>query len=595
MDWSANGWTLLGLILAVPLSMFSGGVFWLIERYKTRLQNELPIRFAAIRALTAPGPLIFYLRHLEGSLNMLDRLMGKRARLRFRASDRGDWWQSWAVCAGIAAVYPSIFLIITWMLGGTSNIGGIEILPPQEFFPQWRQALLMVILLAEGIGFYLIFRHMDAINRFIKGWLDRHLWQSLPDRFRWIAKIIPILTRGALVFAFLEATVDLSFNAALASSLIGALAFPVVVAFVITVAVALEIAGAASDTIAAGGVPALAYSVAIAGALIGAGASFKARPVAGIVSAFILILFFIFALSILLMTVRIEPNVYSFEASYLKGLGVAGLLCGVYLPAFNALYDWPSWQVSRWLGAKLLIISKDYETPLWRRGARYIWDMLVDSAFALTCLVGLAWTVPQVISGFDTLYQSLSEHSLLDVGDYLCRAAEAPLTHGLWATAMLFSTLLPTAIHFAFLLFAPLLWLLTPSSKSRARAAHLLHGCPPPKCDLRGWSRDRVEETWPTAQPGYAAPYALAEDQTIFTGPANETTLQAIAVQLCFLRPLYYLVAVAIVLVAIYWLSGLLFTSWYPLPQFLLWVASNFDWSAVQTCFQDDAPLTAPF
>jgi hypothetical protein len=253
--------------------------------------------------------------------------------------------------------------------------------------------------------------------------------------------------------------------------------------------------------------------------------------------------------------------------------------------------------VSRWLGEKLLSISKDDTASRWQRIFRYACDMLLDGGFALLCLVGLAWSIPRIINAFDSGFHALTDRSLFVIGDYLCTAAKAPLTDGLWATAMLFSTLLPTAVHFAFLLFAPFLWRLTPNETNRTRADHLLHGWPPPKCDVVGWAKEKVDELWPTPAPANTPRYGLAEDQAIFDGTVNDTTLHAIAAQLRFWRWLYYAFAVIIVLAAIFWLGGylttaasnLLASSSYTLPQILLWIANNFDWSAVQPgCFPVD-------
>ncbi len=87
---------------------------------------------------------------------------------------------------------------------------------------------------------------------------------------------------------------------------------------------------------------------------------------------------------------------------------------------------------------------------------------------------------------------------------------------------------------------------------------------------------------------------ALHEDQAVFQGRLNETTLHAITIQLRFLRPLYYAVGLIIVGALLYWLGGLFISSWRPVPQILLYIAHNFDYTPVRQCFPE-APPTAPF
>ncbi|MEM7044939.1 MAG: hypothetical protein AAF543_19200 [Pseudomonadota bacterium] len=134
------------------------------------------------------------------------------------------------------------------------------------------------------------------------------------------------------------------------------------------------------------------------------------------------------------------------------------LLFFLLLPFINALFDWASWQVSRWLGDNLLTISKMRGYPSWKRAAHYLKDIVIDGGFAVACLIGLAWAIPRVIEAFNAFLLWFTGESIFQIGDYLCAAATQPLGDGLWATSMLFSTLLPTAAHFSFLIFAPIFW-----------------------------------------------------------------------------------------------------------------------------------------
>ena len=269
------------------------------------------------------------------------------------------------------------------------------------------------------------------------------------------------------------------------------------------------------------------------------------------------------------------------------------LLFFLLLPFVNALFDWVSWQVSRWLGDNLLNISKDEDTPAWWRVVRYVGDIIWDVVVATVCLLGLAWAVPRAINAFNGLFQWFTGESIFAIGAYLCAAAKEPLGDGFWATSMLFSTLFPTVIHLALLFVAPLIWLLTPGETSRARAAHLTHGTRPPVIDIRGGNAT-AEMTWPEPTPKNYGTQALREDQDLFEGPLHQTTLHAITIQLRFKRPLLYAAGLVLIGTALYWLGGLAFSSWRPLPEFLLWIAHNFDYTPVRGCFPTAAP-TAPF
>jgi hypothetical protein len=61
------------------------------------------------------------------------------------------------------------------------------------------------------------------------------------------------------------------------------------------------------------------------------------------------------------------------------------------LPLLNALLDWPSWLVSRWLGRDLL---KKLDGGRWRQLWALAWHAAVDVFFAALFLVGLAALLP---------------------------------------------------------------------------------------------------------------------------------------------------------------------------------------------------------
>ena len=591
VDWSANGWAIVGLIVGAVGAAFSGGVYWHLDDFKKRLRDEQAIRLDAAKALKAPKPWNAYLQTLETALDTVTRWMGRRARLRAKGGDHGDWGKSANWCFTLAMNYPLAFLLVSWLLGGTGTIGDVTFLPPPKDTPGLQRAFLALLLLAMGIGFYFFGRKWDQINELINTWLNQRLWHHLLADHRSMGKILQKSIIGVLLFLIFY----IGFDAPLAGALVtaSALALAGAVAVALTATVALATAGAmalgGAGAIALAGVAALAGIVSSAIAGTGARASAGALAVASAVAA---------ATATALAVALVGGLALAFALVMSGGISAPSLnatflLFFVLLPFVNALFDWTSWQVSRWLGDNLLTISRDQETPAWWRAIRYVGDMICDIVVALACLLGLAWAVPRVINAFNSLIQWFTGESIIAIGAYLCAAAREPLGDGFWATSMLFSTLFPTAIHLALLFVAPLIWLLTPGETSRARASHLTHGTRPPPIDIRG-SQASAEMTWPEPTPKDYGTQALREDQDVFEGPLHQTTLHAITIQLRFKRPLLYAVGLAVIGVALYWLGGLAFSSWRPLPEFLLWIAHNFDYAAVRECFPTAAP-TAPF
>ena len=160
----------------------------------------------------------------------------------------------------------------------------------------------------------------------------------------------------------------------------------------------------------------------------------------------------------------------------------------------------------------------------------------------------------------------------------------------------------PRRSHFSFLIFAPIFWgiswLFGAHLTNRARAAHLTHGSRPPK---HRHSRATAR------QPLKNGPAACPSDLQVFSRstrrsghvrrPAQpETTLHAITMQLKFWRPLYYTAAFGLFLGALIQFAPPLFASVTgPLPELLLWIANNFDWSAVhEGCPALNASPTPP-
>ncbi|MEM7190775.1 MAG: hypothetical protein AAF439_14290 [Pseudomonadota bacterium] len=124
------------------------------------------------------------------------------------------------------------------------------------------------------------------------------------------------------------------------------------------------------------------------------------------------------------------------------------------LPLINAVFDWPSWWVSRWLMGRL---RQDALRPsIQRRSAALIGHLALDGALALLCLFGLAIVVANFAHGIDQpqLWEDYSEARLTPFSGF-----------GAAMTVMMLSTLVPTAIH-----------LFSPSSPSQSSAHPMRHG-----------------------------------------------------------------------------------------------------------------------
>ena len=179
----------------------------------------------------------------------------------------------------------------------------------------------------------------------------------------------------------------------------------------------------------------LRSNIVMAGAFAGAGA-FAVAGAGAVVVAGAVAVAFAFAVAGAVACAVVLGVAFANE------FAVTILLFYFLLPLFNAFWDWGSLSLSRWLGREILE----------RRSAVAMLGLgLVDLIAAVGFLVSLAVVLP--------FFAGLLERSTstsLELGRYLDMAAADPWTVGFWATFMLFSTLLPTAAHVAFVLFGVL-------------------------------------------------------------------------------------------------------------------------------------------
>lgn len=125
--------------------------------------------------------------------------------------------------------------------------------------------------------------------------------------------------------------------------------------------------------------------------------------------------------------------------------------------------------MSRWLGEalrELLSASRNVAAIVLLALGHVVLDLVAAVAF----LALLAWTLPLVIDGFNAVlvwWQDIPPP--LPLTGFLCASAQAPFGAGLWASLLLFSTLIPTALHLAAVIASP-----TAAAATRIPGVHAL-------------------------------------------------------------------------------------------------------------------------
>lgn len=383
------------------------------------------------------------------------------------------------------------------------------------------------------------------------------------------AQLIPAI--GSLSFFewFLTALGFAAFAIVIAIAVAAVAAFAGAVG---AVAVAVAVGGATA-TASAGAFPgaagAFSFAVAIAGAFVGAlvgavavavatGAIALAYAVTGAFSAW------------LAGTSLAEPEITSW------------LLFIILLPPINALFDWASWWASRALGRNLVSTLEKPDVTTWRRITTLLRDMLLDIVIAIVLLTMLAYFMPRLIDAWNGFVVMLEGgEAPIDLVDYLCAAARNPLTDGLWATLMLFSTLIPTIGHLGVLIMA--FFVRSPSQLDRERAAHLRHQYRPPAEDLKGLEEEALMK-WPEKMPADYSIEHISGPGDVPMDDLNVDTVNAVSWNLGVFRWFWYLLAVSAAAALVWIVTPIVFSPWEPLPKLLLMVA-GFTWPEAQACF----------
>ncbi|MEM7208665.1 MAG: hypothetical protein AAF434_12640 [Pseudomonadota bacterium] len=331
-------------------------------------------------------------------------------------------------CLFLALVYPLLFALIGWVAGGDGLIGELKLFNAQA--PDWAR---IGVLLGVVIGAGLII---------------------LGGRTQAKARVLLVI--GGL--AFILVTVIYSNEKGYVE---GAVAVAVAVAVVVAGAVAF--AGAAADAVVfagtvAGvfaGADAAIFAVAVAVALVAEKLYKRSQPLS--LYWLVFTVFFLVYLAMMLWlasaygAVEELPNAFSL------------LLFLGFLPLANAGLDWLSLGFTRGLLHKLANVHHNALTG-------FAWALL-DAALAIVFLFLVLLSTITVIAIANTVSESQGAPAVLNLVQLWADLKAGGTTNNLWFYLLVFSTLIPTAIHFLTAAFA---LVLVPATATRARWATVM-------------------------------------------------------------------------------------------------------------------------
>lgn len=316
-------------------------------------------------------------------------------------AETGRRWlgiKSFGVCITLSMIYSVVAFVIGWVAAGPSALGDIVLLGQIAWVPAWLPiGLEWLPRLLAGLS-------VACVGAFYY-W---YIWAIL----RWIPRL------ASWVTARLDRRERLR-------------TFFFAVAFVVGVAVALAIVVAVTEAVP--GTPGAAVGVTLGVAIAGILAAIIAvkRTRGGIAAAG----FLAFGVGCGVLASAIPVG----RANILVLLFVA-------LPFLNSVLDWISLNVTRWFGRGIVAESRSARGLGWT-----VVLAVADLLAALGFLFAIAWFLAFGVEALGLFFgQSL------ELDDYVGDAVAQPWSRGLWASIMVLSTLLPTAIHFVLALAA--LW-----------------------------------------------------------------------------------------------------------------------------------------
>lgn len=350
-----------------------------------------------------------YTHRLDHALKTLERWQGP---LNWRGWPRALVW-----CWVLAFIYAAGALLAGFVLGANILFTGED-----AAIPPWRRALSAAGIVILGWAAFAIAKHEKRIDRtFRKAWArrigadPRILREGVGVLVAAGVLVALLFTLGPTLPTFIWAIVAWLLARRSASNVLFFLAVAVAVPLAVAVA-----AGGAVAVVAAGG------AVAVAGALLGA-------------------LALAAAVAVWLQSEGLIPAIVDPQ------FAAAALLVWLAFPLLNALTDWVSWLVSRGLARHLLETVRDRRKRAWR--AALFWlpaHFVFDGFFAVAFLFAVIWLVPRAFAWINMALAGMGygpEHHL--VFDLCATLTTWP--EMVWLVFMLFTTLIPTLLHFGLL------------------------------------------------------------------------------------------------------------------------------------------------
>ena len=342
---------------------------------------------------SANEPRALYLRMMWWAQARFDRFFGFS--LSYRALDR---------CIALALIYPLLLLILAWTRGAEPELVGLTLFSAGA--SEWLRVALLLLALVLILVLSVVVAKHERIAHLL------------------LAVVLPRLKDHGIVLGCVEFLVlCAAVSGAFVVAGFGAIAGAVAVAFAGAVAIAVAFAFAVADVVA--GAVAVAFAGAFASAVAVAVSGTVASAVAGEFTS-------------------------TFASAGAGAVAFVAFALLVLLPLSNALFDWLSWAVSRGLLWHLVGPTPGQDV---RYGSvphlgfgKLLSHCGLDALVALVLLLAVALALPVVLQLFNALSASYGMPPL-EWWRYLAEARAEPFGRGIFVTAMLLTTLLPTMAH----------------------------------------------------------------------------------------------------------------------------------------------------
>lgn len=354
---------------------------------------------------------------LRGALDWLDRTIDPPPFApNAKTGRRSLGIESLGVCIALSLIYSVAALLIGWLGGGPIALGDFVLLGEmtwaQAWLPDWLDWLprLLVVLLLGCLlaSFYWFGRAVWRWNRRVPTWLTvRFDRQERPRTFFFLTAVLRVATVAT------------------------AIAIPFSIVMAIAVGLPVVAAEFTDSTLGLAGVIVLVMIVGLDDTVT----VFTRVAVAAVVVPIVLVLV---NFTVTITGARTGTGTESLA------IDLSFLLFLLVLPWCNGVMDWISLSVSRWFGRGIVAESRSV-----RGLAGTVLLALADLIAALAFLFAVAWFLAFGVEALG-LYVGLS----LELDDYITDAVAHPWSRGLWASIMVLSTLLPTAVHFVLALAA---------------------------------------------------------------------------------------------------------------------------------------------